>query len=140
MATSARLNRQSSTALQVLSPCFVHALCMHALQGPGPPAQPESNFPPMQQADAIRYQSMFQQMDNDRDGFVQASLLLFDQMHACMLTEAVWLAAVLQMNQPLHCRQLRKCEQFVTCKCRRIVIHLIASPLFAWDFCIDATA
>ena len=33
--------------------------------------QPEANFPPMQPADAVRYQSMFQQMDNDRDGYVQ---------------------------------------------------------------------
>lgn len=29
----------------------------------------------MQPADAVRYQSMFQQMDNDRDGYVQASIL-----------------------------------------------------------------
>lgn len=36
-------------------------------------SQPESSFPPMQPADAVRYQSMFQQMDNDRDGYVQAS-------------------------------------------------------------------
>lgn len=36
-------------------------------------AQQASSFPPMQQADAVRYQSMFQQMDNDRDGFVQVS-------------------------------------------------------------------
>ena len=34
-------------------------------------AHQASSFPPMQQADAVRYQSMFQQMDNDRDGFVQ---------------------------------------------------------------------
>ena len=35
--------------------------------------QPQSSFPPMQPADAVRYQSMFQQMDHDRDGYVQAS-------------------------------------------------------------------
>ncbi|DBB00571.1 TPA: hypothetical protein ACH3X3_002269 [Trebouxia sp. C0006] len=33
--------------------------------------QPESSFPAMQPADAVRYQSMFQQMDNNRDGYVQ---------------------------------------------------------------------
>ena len=43
------------------------------VQGQAGQVQPESNFPPMQPADAIRYQSMFQQMDNDRDGYVQAS-------------------------------------------------------------------
>lgn len=34
----------------------------------------QASFPPMQQSDAVRYQSMFQQMDNDRDGFVQVHL------------------------------------------------------------------
>ena len=38
-------------------------------QGPG------ASFPPMQQADMQRYRGMFQQMDNDRDGYVQASSL-----------------------------------------------------------------
>lgn len=39
--------------------------------GVAPQQAQQASFPPMQQADAVRYQSMFQQMDNDKDGFVQ---------------------------------------------------------------------
>lgn len=59
------------TGLETKVPASINSSWTHSPAGPSQQAQPESNFPPMQQADAIRYQSMFQQMDNDRDGFVQ---------------------------------------------------------------------
>ena len=55
------------------------AICTAMVQGNVQAQQPESSFPAMQPADAVRYQSMFQQMDNDRDGYVQASCLVTGQ-------------------------------------------------------------
>ena len=60
------------TALQSMTQCHTILTGFGSPQG-SIQSQPESNFPPMQPADAVRYQSMFQQMDNDRDGYVQAS-------------------------------------------------------------------
>ena len=54
-------------------------MCTVMMQGNIQAQQPESSFPAMQPADAVRYQSMFQQMDNDRDGYVQASCFVTGQ-------------------------------------------------------------
>ncbi|KAL3162274.1 hypothetical protein ABBQ32_009966 [Trebouxia sp. C0010 RCD-2024] len=56
--------------LETRVPTSINSSWTHNPAGSVQP-QPESNFPPMQPADAVRYQSMFQQMDNDRDGYVQ---------------------------------------------------------------------
>jgi hypothetical protein len=55
------------------------AMCIAMMQGNIQAQQPESSFPAMQPADAVRYQSMFQQMDNDRDGYVPASCFVTGQ-------------------------------------------------------------
>ena len=56
------------------------AMCSAIIQGNIQAQQPESSFPAMQPADAVRYQSMFQQMDSDRDGYVQASCFVTGQL------------------------------------------------------------
>ena len=68
------------------APCTVHTTMLSwqemrkaMMQGNIQAQQPESSFPAMQPADAVRYQSMFQQMDNDRDGYVQASCFVTGQ-------------------------------------------------------------
>ena len=53
--------------LKSLSGVHVSRTLAACAQGAG------ASFPPMQQADMQRYKGMFQQMDNDRDGYVQAS-------------------------------------------------------------------
>lgn len=60
----------------------------------------QASFPPMQQSDAVRYQSMFQQMDNDRDGFVQVGVVATSSCSMCITVAYVLSAS--SNGRPLH--------------------------------------